>query len=185
MGVKLGEITEFFDPRLTLTVLGREYTLPVHSAELGLWVEQIVELRSLRDDATDEELKEAAEAVEQLPALPGPPVPFVRRMLGDALDEMTTNNVPKPFIRFCAQTAVFHIIGGDELATRWWQSGGDLGKLMGPDNRAARRKAAKPGGQNTAKASVTPSPASTSGTTSPRPKSRGRGRGGRSRGSKS
>jgi hypothetical protein len=183
MGVKLGELTEYFDPRLTLTVLGREYTLPVPSAELGLWLEQLVELRGLRDDATDEELQEAAEAAERLPDLPGPPVSFTRRLLGDAMDQMVADSVPQPYIRFCAQTAVFHIVGGDELAARWWQSGGNLEKVVGPGNRAARRAAARSGGTSTAKASSTPSPASTSGTTSPTKRSRGRGS--RSRGSKS
>ncbi|MET0492920.1 MAG: hypothetical protein ABW000_07280 [Actinoplanes sp.] len=176
------DLDAYFSPGLTLTVLGGEYTLPLPSAELGLWCRRIAQSAGeVSAASTDEELEEAtgraAARVEALPVL-ADDLTFEQRLLGPAYERMLADKVPDPYIQFCAQTAYIWIIAGEDAAARYWTSGGHPEKAAGPNNRAGRRAAAK---TSTGAANVTPSPVSTSGTSSRR-KSRRSGRGGRTPG---
>lgn len=181
MGAKFGDLADYFDPGLTLKVQGKDYEIPLPSAELGLWCRQIADLSGTsEEDLSDNELNEAADAVSELPALPGR-MSFTQRLLGDVYADMVADKVPDPYIHFCAQTVYMWIIGGEELAQRFWEAGGRP-EAAGPGNRAQRR--ANDRKTSTAAATATPSPGSTSGTSSPK-RSNGKGRGRGSRGRRS
>jgi len=180
-----GDLDAYYDPGLTLTVRGREYTLPLPSAELGLWARRIAQSAGEVSSASDEqELTEATEKaasrIAALPVLPGD-ITFEERILGSAYHELVKDKVPDPYVQFCAQTGYVWIIGGEEAAQRYWEAGGRP-EARGPSNRASRRAAARK--TSTAAANATPSPASTPGMSS-HPRSRRNGRGGRARGATS
>jgi hypothetical protein len=176
---KFGDLDEYFDPGLTLTVLGREYTLPLPSAELGLWCRRATQMAGGLDSAsTDEEIQAAAELAVDLPPLPGE-MTFHERLLGVVYQQMMANQVPDPYIQFCASVAYIWIVGGEDMAERYWRAGGRP-EARGPDNRADRRAATRK--TSMGEASATPTPASTSGTSTPTRSGRsGRGRGSRGR----
>lgn len=187
---RFDEIDQYLNPGLELTVRGKVYTVPLPSAALGLWCRRMAQSAGEVTAATsDEELRAAGERAvaraKNLPTLPGgKDVTFEERMLGDTYAEMIADDVPDPYVLFCAQTAYIWIIGGEVAAERYWTSGGRP-EARGPvPNRADRRRAARAGATSTAAADATPSPASTSGTTSRRPSGQRR-RGSRSRGRRS
>ncbi|AYF30606.1 hypothetical protein CSH63_24810 [Micromonospora tulbaghiae] len=178
---KFGDVTQYFDPGLTLTVKGRDYRVPLPSAELGLWCRTMTAVSDLDSDSTEEQLQAAAEQVAKLPPLPGPKT-MPEHLLGDVHARMVADGVEDPYIEFCAMTVFFWIMGGESAAHRYWTSGGHP-EARGPDNRASRR-AKSTRKTATAAASGTPTPASTSGTSS-RPRSGRNGRRGGSRGRRS
>jgi hypothetical protein len=186
MGGTFGDLDEFFDPGLTLTVRGKEYVLPLPSAELGLWCRRIAQSAGeVTSASTDEELAEASarahDRAAELPPLPGGDrLSFEQLLLGPVHAQMMDDEVPDPYIQFCAQTAYIWIIGGEDNAARYWTSGGRP-EARGPGNRAQRRAAQR---TSTGAATETSSRASTSGTSSPRSSS-GSGRARRSRGRRS
>lgn len=171
---KFGDLAEYFNPGLTLTILGREYEIPLPSAELGLWCRRVAELAgSVGSDATEEEAQEAANRAADLPDLPGD-MPFTERLLGVAYRQMVANGVPDPYVQFAGQTVYLWIVAGEDTAARFWQSGGSRPESEGPGNRAQRRAATS---TSTAAANGTRSPASTSGTSSRKRSGRRGGRG--------
>ncbi|TDC81908.1 hypothetical protein E1193_13475 [Micromonospora sp. KC606] len=180
---RFGDLDDYFDPGLTLTVKGKEYTLPLPSAELGLWCRRIALMAGEAGAAsTDEELADASSrahtAAAELPPLPGAEkLSFEQLLLGPVYAEMMSDGVPDPYIQFCAQTAYIWIIAGEEQAARYWHAGGRP-EARGPGNRADRRRMRTGGGAGT------PAQASTSGTRSPTT-SGGNGRARRSRGRRS
>ena len=179
---RFDDLDRYFDPGLTLTVRGREYRLPLPSAELGLWCRRMAEAAGAVNEAsTPEEMEAAVARVNALPNLPGD-LTLPERVLGDVYGRMVADGVPDPYLTFCGNTAYVWIIGGEEAAEAYWTSGGRP-EVLGPGNRAQRR-AARTGGTSTAGAAETPSAASTSGTSS-RKRSRSRGRGRRSPGGRS
>ncbi|GAA1395142.1 hypothetical protein ACFQZ4_24185 [Catellatospora coxensis] len=186
MGVRFADLDEYYSPGLELPVRGTVYTVPLPSGELGLWCRRIAQTAGEVGSAdTPEEMEAAAERARErvaaLPPLPGGEKPFDELMLGGAYAEMLKNAVPDPYIQFCAQTAYWWIVGGEEAARRYWESGGRP-EARGPGNRAQRRAARRAaGGTSTAEAAETPSAASSSGTSTPS-RSSGRSRGRRSRG---
>ncbi len=184
---RFGDLDEYLDPGLTLTVRGKEYTLPLPSAELGLWCRRIALMAGEAGAASsDEELAEASSRARkwaaELPPLPGAErLSFEQLLLGPVHAEMMADKVPDPYVQFCAQTAYIWLIAGEDQAERYWTSGGRP-EAAGPGNRASRRANARK--TSTDAASTTPTPASTSGTSS-RPRSGGSGRARRSRGRRS
>src|SRR5690349_18205066 len=180
-----GDLDAYYDPGLTLTVRGREYTLPLPSAELGLWARRIAQSAGEVSSASDEQelthaTERAASRIAALPTLPGD-ITFEERILGPAYHQMVKDQVPDPYVQFAAQTGYVWIIGGEEAAQRYWEAGG-RSEARGPSNRASRRAAAQM--TSTAVGSATKPQASTSGTSSRR-KSKRNGRGGRARGANS
>jgi hypothetical protein len=184
---QFGDLDDYLDPGLKLTVRGKVYTLPLPSAELGIWCRRIALMAGEAGAAsTDEELAEATTRARvraaELPPLPGAErLEFEQLLLGEVHAEMMRDAIPDPYIQFCAQTAYVWIVGGEDQAERYWTSGGHP-EVRGPVNRASRRAAARK--TSTDAASTTPTPASTSGTSSPK-RSSGSGRGRRSRGRRS
>lgn len=181
---RFDDLDRYFDPGLTLTVRGKEYVLPLPSAELGLWCRRIAEAAGAVNEAsTPEEMDAAVARVHALPTLPGD-LTLPERTLGDVYQLMVADGVPDPYIIFCGNTAYVWIIGGEQSAEAYWTSGGRP-EALGPGNRAQRR-AARAGGTSTAAAAATRPQGSTSGTsTRKRSRSRGRGRGHRSPGGRS
>lgn len=180
---KFGDLDRYYDPGLTLTVLGKEYVLPLPSAELGLWCRRIAQAAgeigaSSSDDDMQAAVDRANARIEALPELPGD-LTFPERVLGPALEQMTADRVPDPYIEFCSTTAYVWIIAGEAAAERYWTSGGHP-EAPGPvPNRADRRATQR---TSTAEVTGTPTPGSTSGTSSRRRSgSRGQGRGSRGR----
>jgi hypothetical protein len=166
MGARLADLDEYFDPGLVLTVRGREYRVPLPSAELGLWCRRMaIATGEITQASTEPEIQAAVERVNAVPQLPGD-LSLAERVLGEVYDQMAADAVPDPYIQYCAMTAYVWIISDEETAARWWQSGGRPEALR-PGNRAERRKA-KTGGSRTARAAATPPAASTSGTKSRR-----------------
>lgn len=167
MGAKLGDLESYFDPGLTLTVLGREYVVPLPSAELGLWCRLVAQAAGeVHAASTEQEMVAAVERIDGLPELPGgKDVSLPERVLGGVYPQMVKNKVPDPFIQFCGATAYVWILAGEEAAERYWYSGGRP-EAWGPVNRQERRAATKK--TRTAAGSVTKPRASTSGTKSPK-----------------
>jgi hypothetical protein len=162
VATKLGDLADYFSPGLSLTVRGREYTIPLASAELGLWCRTISEATGAVDEtSTPDEMRRVAERMAKLPELPGE-MSLAQRLLGSAYDEMVADRVEDVYIEFCTQTAYIWVIAGEEAAARWWQSGGRPEALRPATNRAERRA----GGTSTAGDGATRPQASTSGTTS-------------------
>lgn len=182
MGAKLADLDEYWSPGLTLTVKGREYTVPLASAELGLWCRRVAQVTGdVHTASTEEEMQAAVARIEALPELPGGRnLTLPEQVLGEIYQQMTADGVPDPYIQFAGQTAYIWIIGGEDAAARYWTSGGRP-EAWGPANRQARRAA---GRTSTDAADATRTPASTSGTRSPKT-SAGTGRARRSRGRKS
>lgn len=181
---KFGDLDEYFSPGLTLTVLGKEYTLPLPSAELGLWCRRLAEAAGdIHAASTGEAMRDAVDRanarVEALPTLAGD-LSFEERLLGPVHAQMMADKVPDPYVQFCAQTAYVWVVGGEDNAERFWTSGGRP-EAWSPANRQERRAA---GRTSTGGANATRTPASTSGTRSPKTSSRSgsrRGRGSRGR----
>lgn len=172
MGAKFGDLADYFDPGLTLTVLGREYVIPLPSAELGLWCRMVADMAgSAADDSSPEEQAAAAGRAAELPNLPGN-MSFTERLLGDVYGRMMADQVPDPYIKFCATTVYIWIVAGEDTAARFWQAGGQSPEASGPANRAERRAAQR---TSTAAVNGTRSPGSGSGTSS-RKRSARRGR---------
>ena len=183
MATKLHDLDEYFKPGLTLTVRGKEYTVPLPSAELGLWCRRVAAAAGeLHAASTEQEIQAVIDHINSLPELPGGRgATLPERVLGDAYQQMVADGVPDPYIQFCAQTAYVWIIGGEEAAARYWTSGGRPEAWSPTLNRAQRRATARAGGTSTGAAAATRSRASTSGTTS-RTRSHGSRRPSRSRG---
>jgi hypothetical protein len=159
------DLDRYFDPGLTLTVRGKEYVLPLPSAELGLWCRRMAQTAGeITSASTEEEVQAAVDAAKGVPDLPGARLTLHERVLGDVYQQMMADQVPDPYIQFAGATAYVWIVGGEEQASRFWQSGGRP-EAWGPTNRQERRAAQKTGG---AAATKTRSPASTSGTRRPR-----------------
>lgn len=174
MAGKFGDLAEYFQPGLTLTILGEEYEVPLPSAELGLWCRRVAELAgSVASDATADEAQEAAGRAADLPDLPGN-LSFTERLLGGSYQEMVDRGVPDPYVQFAAQTAYLWIVAGEDTAARFWQAGGRRPESEGPGNRAQRRAATS---TSTGAATTTRPPASTSGTSSRKRSGRHGGRG--------
>lgn len=185
MARTFGDLDQYWEPGLTLTVLGREYQLPLPSAELGLWCRRVAETAGqIHSASTEEEVQAAAAAAEDLPELPGK-MSLPERVLGPVYQQMVDDKVPDPYISFCGQTAYVWIIGGEESAERFWMSGGRP-EALSPGNRASKRAAAKASTGQTSggAASGTRSRASTSGT-KPRKQSSSSGAAKATRGRKS
>lgn len=179
MGATFGELDGYLDPGLALTVRGKVYTVPLPSAALGLWCRRIsATAQEVTAASTDEELlaagKRASERAATLPPLPGGgKLSFEEHMLGPELyAEMIADEVPDPYVLFCAQTTYVWIVSGEEAAQRYWEAGGRP-EARGPANRAERRAAIRT--SSTGEAGETPTPGSSSGTRSRR-RSGGSGR---------
>lgn len=173
------DLDQYFDPGLTLTVRGKEYVLPLPSAELGLWCRRVAQAAGeVHAASTEDEMQAAIDRVNALPELPGgKDVTLPERVLGDVYQQLMAAEVPDPYIQFCGQTAYIWIIGGEEAAGRYWTSGGHP-EAWSPTNRSVRRAQARAGGTNTVADGTTRTPASTSGTTSRRRSSGSRSRNG-------
>ncbi len=182
------ELGQYLDPSLTLTVLGREYAVPLPSAELGLWCRAMASIGASLEAATPAELETAVDrAVERTATLP--PLPdgerrsFEETLLGAAYGTLMADRVPDPYIMMCARTTYVWIVAGEEAAERYWRAGGRP-EAMGPTNRAERRAQARTAGTGGGAANGTHTPGSTSGTNGRRRSGRRR-RGSGSRGSRS
>jgi len=166
MATKLGEITEFFSPGLQFVARGVEYTVPLASAELGIWCRMMGQLvGEIEQEYSTADMAAIKDKIEALPELPGGAKDFPTQMLGEALySELRDAKLEDAYIQFVAYTAYIWIIAGEEMAERWYRSGGDPNSLS-PANRAQRRAAGK---TSTARATKTQPPVSSSGTRSPR-----------------
>ncbi|WP_438872660.1 DUF7426 family protein [Paractinoplanes pyxinae] len=131
----------------------REYTVPLPSAELGLWCQMMADAAGrIHSTSTVEEMQEIiARIEEEVPELSVENWAMTKRVLGTAYDEMAADGVSHHHIQFCGHTAYAWIVGGEEPAERFWKSGGQ-GEAPGPANRQERRAA---GRTSTASASGT------------------------------
>jgi hypothetical protein len=167
VATKLGALNDYFSPGLEVTVPGsdgkqREYTVPLASAEVGLWCRAISTSGGNFGDLADKlpELKETTS--------------LDRLLLGTAYAEMVRDGVPDEYVQFCTRTAYIWIIAGEEAAEAFWAAGGDAEKVRRPANREDRRAMERAGVTSTDAEIVIQSLDSSSGTRS-RPRS-GRGR---------
>lgn len=172
MGTKLGDLDRYYDPGLTLIVLGREYTVPLASAEVGLWCRRLAPAAArLHQASTAEQAQQAAAEIETLPTPPGlAGLTLPEVLLGDVFGQMVADGVPDVFVQYCGMTALMYVLGGDDLAARWWQSGGRPEPMAPAANRAERRAVRRRGGSSpttsTAGATTTRLPGSGTGTNS-------------------
>ncbi|MFB9852441.1 hypothetical protein ACFFMR_18865 [Micromonospora andamanensis] len=185
MATRLDDLDQYFQPGLVLTVLGAEYTIPLPSADLGLWCRRMaIATGEIHNASSEQEIRAAVARVEAVPEMPGD-MSLAERVLGPVYEQMRTAEVPDHYIQYCATTAYIWIISDEETAGRWWRSGGRPEALRPAANRAQRRAAAKGGSSrttSTGEASTTPSRGSGTGT---RSQQRSGGGGSRSRGRRS
>lgn len=154
---KFRNADEFFDDTLTLPAGGKEYTIPAPDAELGLWCQRLMSAAwSIQTGGQPED-------IPPLPALPDEEdqtpitatakaeVPadqrLYRRVLGPVWDQLKADAVSWPKIQLIAQTAVFWIGSGLEMAEQFWNSGGDPEALA--PSRRQRRSTATAGANTT------------------------------------
>lgn len=165
---KFADLDEFLESSLTLPVGGRMYVIESPDAELGLWCQRLYTL------ALQIQQGETPSPIPPLKALPDDPdqtpitaesnasVPqderLFRRLLGPVWDQLHADRVPWHKIKMVAETAVFWVGAGLELAEAYWNSGGNPEALS--PNRKARRST------NTGGANTTKKPASGNGTKS-------------------
>lgn len=184
MGTKLTSLETYFDPGLSLTVWGskypkpgKEYDIPLPNAEVGLWCRGILVagggIAGLDDNATDDDVRNVVARLDELKMPAGMEDKSLSEIvLGSAYAQMAADGVPDQLIEFCGTTAYLWIALGDEVATRWWQSGGSRPEAARPaNNRAEKRAASKAkgtGATSTAAASTTRSRASTTTTSTPK-----------------
>lgn len=187
---RLADLDRYLDPGLTLggvpgaDGVPREYTVPLPTAELGLWCQRIAAATGSLEGATPGQAQAAVDELGEPPDFGDGTRTLAELVLGDALDEMLADGVAHPYVQFCAATAFVWIVAGEDAAAEYWQAGGRRPEQPGPANRAERRLAAKTGGTRTGAASATKRRASTSGTRS-RPTSTSSTRATGSRGSTS
>lgn len=161
MGTRFGDLDRYYDPGLILTVKGRDYLIPLASAEVGLWCRRLVPATTrLHQASTDEQARRAVEEIEALPVPPGlDGLTLPELLLGNAYRQMTADGVEDAYIQYCGVTALMYVLGGEDLARRWWESGGRP-EAVGPGNRAERRARRKGGSSpttNTEEGIMTPS----------------------------
>ncbi len=185
MAMRLGELVERYEPGLDLEVKGNVYTVPLASAELGLWcrTNSILAKQAYEAGGGEEAKAEAAEQALEVPD----GLTFEQWMLGDVYDKLIADGVEAHFIDFCARTAfIWHAGAPEEQVALFWNSGGDP-EAVRPGSRAQKRAAKKQGtgGRRTAAAAKTPKPVSSSGTKSPTASARPRKATGGRRGPKS
>lgn len=162
------DLAEAFDDALHLPIDGTVYDIPSPDYELGLWVQAMVsagisisqglegdpdrkipKLRFEGEDG-DEDSEEAR---------------LYARLLGPAWRRLRDDKVSWPKIKMVAETTVYWIAMGVDVAEQYWNSGGDpkAVSLVQRGNRATRRATAS---KSTGTASTTRRPASTKATTS-------------------
>jgi hypothetical protein len=167
MGSTFADLDEFFSPGLTLTIKGREYTVPLASGELGLWCRRTAEVAgAITESSGDAEVASAVAAAQALPDPPGADrLTLHQRVLGEDLyQQMLNDGLPDAYVVFAGLTAYVWIVGGEEAAQRYWETGGRP-EQPSPANREERRALHKTGG---AMANATRTPGSSSGTRSRR-----------------
>lgn len=160
------------DAGIALPIAGRTYRIRPCDAETGLYltglfaqIERYSQGRSPTVAALEgEELDDDQERA------------LMRRVLGDALDQMITDRVPWPAVQLAMAAGWAYHVHGRDAALAIWNAGGDpKAAAPPPGNRATRRA--------TAAANTTRQRDSMSGTSSPPGKARGRRRNrGRGRG---
>lgn len=154
MAAVFAELSEYLDGTLPIEVRGKRYTVDPIDAETGLRCQRLFAAGiAVATGGTPTETPELDDSDE---------ADLYRRLLGTVYDEMVDDGVPWVQLRHAAITVMLYTVAGEDVALRFWQSGGSgLGEAEAP-NRAARRQASR------ATASTTRKPASTSGTTSAR-----------------
>lgn len=176
MATRLADLDALFDPGLVLTVRGREYTVPLASAETGMWCRRMaLATGEITAASTPEEMQAA---IERINAIPGndDDLTLPERTLGPVYAQMAADGVPDVWITYAGATAYMWIISDEETAAKWWRSGGRP-EAVRPGNRAERRAATRAGGTGGGAASGIRTPASTSGTRSRRRSGRRRASG--------
>lgn len=163
MALDLGDLDDFFDGSMKVTIRGKEYSIPAISAELGLWG------RKMAAEAFGE-----GDYASILAAAPVPDgLTAHESMLSPAVcAQMVADGVTDPELNFLMETVFARMVGGDALAKAMFEAGGNPKAV--PANRQERRavkKTAKKAASvslttNTVKAATTRTPASGSGTTS-------------------
>jgi hypothetical protein len=104
----LKDLDSFFDPDLHLPIRGKIYRIPAPDFE---------ESERLRIVAITEDLPAPVQVSEAI------------KVLGPALDEMKTDNVPWPMILHSGRTAILHYGFTPDMAEVHWQMA-HLGRLV-------------------------------------------------------
>lgn len=158
MTTKFQNLDDFFDAALELPIGKKVYRIPSPSADVGLYVQRLMEAAAWINDG-------------QLPPGDAPKlklnddeeVDLYQVVMGPAMDEMKADGVLWSKIMLAAQTAFIWIGAGDAAAEAFWASSGDPKAVsMQANNRAERREQAS---KRTAEAHTTRPQASMSGTT--------------------
>lgn len=162
MTADFGALDDLFDPGLTFKLRGVQYRIDPPSAEVGLWCERIAQIAGgVKGAKTDAEMQAAMARVEALPQLDGADLSLAQRTLGPTYDELVGNGVDHAWIKLISMAAFIWIVGDEEAARRYLESGGR------PESEAPNRQARR-ASRSTGGATKTRKPASTSGTNFPR-----------------
>lgn len=160
------DLREVFDNSLTLPVAGKLYRIPGPSARVDLMCKTL--LHAGLDVASGRPVNQAALGAIELDD--NEENDLYRQVLGPVYQQLVDDGVAPKEVQFVGTTALIWVVYGDEIAERYWESGGHP-EAPGPDNRAQRRAST-----STAGATTTRTAGSTSGTSSQRSSSRRRGR---------
>lgn len=147
------DLRETLDSTLDLPIGGKTYTIPPISAEVGLRMQEIVNLASKaaqsQKDGKEYEMSERDRALLS----DDEETVLYQDALGTSWDEMMEDGVTWEELKLCALTAMFYATQGEEFAEAYFNS---AGKVQAP-NRAERRMATR---TRTGAATTTKKPAS-------------------------
>lgn len=161
------DYTTFIEP-IKIPIHGKEYTLPMVGAKLGVRITIVAEQAKRRLQIQMSNDQAAAEAEEVgLPAPEPEPLPeytmkdaTAKELLGDVYEEMVEDDIPLILVELAAQTAYHDFLFGRAAAEAFWNSGGD------PKATAEALPALNLFTTSGVEESTTPIPDSTSGTKS-------------------
>ncbi|WP_181034118.1 hypothetical protein [Arthrobacter sp. GMC3] len=147
------DLRETLDSTLSLPIGGKEYVIPPINAEVGLRMQDIMNVAAKAAQAKKDGKEYVMTERDEELLSDDEEISIYRDAIGEAWDEMTEDGVTWEEMKLCALTAIFHATQGPEFAEEYFNSGG---KVQAP-NREARRMATR---TRTAAATTTKNPAS-------------------------
>lgn len=161
------DYSTFIEP-IKIPIHGKEYTMPMVGAQLGVRITLMAEQAKRRMQVQMQNDQAAAEAEEVGLDAPEPePLPeytiedaTTKELLGDVYQEMIDDDVPLILVELAAQTVYHDFLFGREAAEAFWNSGGD------PKATAKALPALNLFTMSGVEETTTQTPASTSGTKS-------------------
>jgi hypothetical protein len=143
MASQFQDLAEILDPFLPLPIRGKTYRIASPDVNTGLRAQATVaiaaKVRAGQDvDAADIAALKLDDAEE---------LEFTRSMLGEAFDEMQTDDLPWEYVRHAAKTVFMWLISDRDQAAQVWASLGNDPRPVPQDRKAPAKKKSANGGK--------------------------------------